>query len=267
MTGLILESGIDDNLVQSVTTVLDKKDKLSSEEFNDMLKKIGLINDQIRDLNEYFNFSLNELKEVFVNSLNDKIIIGLEEVDKLSYYLSKLEIDSICKFDITLARGQNYYTGNVFEVYDKEQRVTGSIAAGGRYDKMIGNFIGDDEEYPTVGISFGLSAIYEILKKGNFDNELDNDFYIIPMDTEIESLNIANIIRNNGYSVEIEMNNRKLKKSLDYANKQGIKYVIIVGSDEIKNNELTIKDMDNKNNITININDLKKYDFKNKLYK
>lgn len=267
MTGLILESGIDDNLVQSVTTILDKKDKLSSEEFNDMLKKIGLINDQIRDLNEYFNFSLNELKEVFVNSLNDKITIGLEEVDKLSYYLSKLEIDSICKFDITLARGQNYYTGNVFEVYDKEQRLTGSIAAGGRYDKMIGNFIGDDEEYPTVGISFGLSAIYEILKKERFDNESDNDFYIIPMDTEIESLNIANIIRNNGYSVEIEMNNRKLKKSLDYANKQGIKYVIIVGSDEIKNNELTIKDMDNKNNITININDLKKYDFKNKLYK
>ena len=267
MTGLILESGIDDNLVQSVTTILDKKDKLSIEEFNDKLKKIGLTNDQIRDLNEYFNFSLNELKEVFVNSLNDKITIGLEEVDKLSYYLSKLEIDSICKFDITLARGQNYYTGNVFEVYDKEQRVTGSIAAGGRYDKMIGNFIGDDEEYPTVGISFGLSAIYEILKKERFDNESDNDFYIIPMDTEIESLNIANIIRNNGYSVEIEMNNRKLKKSLDYANKQGIKYVIIVGSDEIKNNELTIKDMDNKNNITININDLKKYDFKNKVYK
>ena len=84
----------------------------------------------------------------------------LEEINNLYNYLSKLNICDICRFDITLARGQNYYTGNVFEVYDKEQRVKGSIGAGGRYDKMIANFIGDGEEYPTVGISFGLSSIY-----------------------------------------------------------------------------------------------------------
>jgi len=259
MTGLILESGIDENLVPSVTTILDKKDKLPLSEFKETLKEIGLSNNQINNLNKYFNLSLNELKGTFINTSNDKIVLGLEEVDKLNYYLSKLEIDDICKSDIKLARGQNYYTGNVFEVYDKKQRVTGSIAAGGRYDKMIGNFIGDDEKYPTVGISFGLSTIYEILKNEISDNESNTEFYIIPMNTEIESLKIANILRSKGYSVEIEMNNRKLKKSLDYANKQGIRYVIIIGSDEIENNQITIKNMKTGNNSAIKISELNDY--------
>lgn len=259
MTGLILESGIDENLVPSVTTILDKKDKLPFSEFKETLKEIGLSNNQINNLNKYFNLSLNELKGIFINTSNDKIVLGLEEVDKLNYYLSKLEIDDICKSDIKLARGQNYYTGNVFEVYDKKQRVTGSIAAGGRYDKMIGNFIDDDEKYPTVGISFGLSTIYEILKNEIFDNESNTEFYIIPMNTEIESLKIANILRSKGYSVEIEMNNRKLKKSLDYANKQGIRYVIIIGSDEIENNQITIKNMKTGNSSAIKISELNDY--------
>ena len=119
-----------------------------------------------------------------------QILRGLEEVNNLSEYLNKLKLNC-CKFDITLARGQNYYTGNVFEVYDKNERIKGSIAAGGRYDEMIGNFIGDGEEYPTVGISFGLSAIYELLKK-NLEKENSNtDIFIIPMETEIESLKMG----------------------------------------------------------------------------
>ena len=127
--------------------------------------------------------------------------------------LKELNLDDVCSFDITLARGQNYYTGNVFEVYDKEQRIKGSIAAGGRYDKMIGNFIGDGEEYPTVGISFGLSSIYEIVKSRFEDEKSDTLVYIIPMDTKIECIKMANMIRENGYTVEVEMVDKKLKKS------------------------------------------------------
>ncbi len=227
MTGLILESGIDEDLIQNVTTVIDKKDKVTNDEFIKMLIDLGIDNNKVNKLVELFNLKLEELTSEFKNSSNKLVNEGLEEVNNLYNYLSNLNISDICKFDITLARGQNYYTGNVFEVYDKEQRIKGSIAAGGRYDKMIGNFIGDGEEYPTVGISFGLSAIYEILKN-KFDNSVsETDIYIIPMNTESESLVIANKLRESGYAVEVEMNNRKLKKSLDYANKEGIKYVII----------------------------------------
>ena len=256
MTGLILESGINEDLIQSVTTVIDKKDKVTNDEFIQMLIDLGIDNNKVSKLVELFNLKLEELTSEFKNSSNEFINEGLEEVNNLYNYLSKLNISDICSFDITLARGQNYYTGNVFEVYDKKQRIKGSIAAGGRYDKMIGNFIGDGEEYPTVGISFGLTAIYEILKN-KFDNSVsETDIYIIPMNTESESLVIANKLRESGYAVEVEMNNRKLKKSLDYANKEGIKYVIIIGSNELETGNIIIKDMSNGNNIETRINEI-----------
>ena len=262
MNGLILQSGINEELVPSVTTIVDKKDKLSKEEFNEQLLNIGLSDKQINNLNEFFNMQLKELKDQFKDTLNENIIIGLDEVQKLSEYLKKLNIDNICSFDITLARGQNYYTGNVFEVYDKKGRVSGSIAAGGRYDKMIGNFIDDGLEYPTVGISFGLSSIYEIMKSEVLNSNSNIDVFIIPMETEIESLKIANIIRENGYNVEIEMNNKKLKKSLDYANNMGIKYVIIIGTNEIESENITIKNMIDGTSETIKISDIINYNFR-----
>lgn len=256
MTGLILESGIGEDLIQSVTTVIDKKDKVTNDEFTQMLIDLGIDNNKVNKLVELFNLKLEELTSEFKNSSNKLVNEGLEEVNNLYNYLSNLNISDICSFDITLARGQNYYTGNVFEVYDKEQRIKGSIAAGGRYDKMIGNFIGDGEEYPTVGISFGLSALYEILKN-KFDNSVsETDIYIIPMNTESESLIIANKLRESGYAVEVEMINRKLKKSLDYANKEGIKYVIIIGSNELETGNIIIKDMINGNNIETRINEI-----------
>lgn len=259
MTGLIIQSNVSEDLVPNVTTVIDKKDKLSYQEFNKMLLDIGLNNEQIELLNNYFNLDLNEL--VNIDNKNNYIDKGLEEVRNLYNILNELNLSDICKFDITLARGQNYYTGNVFEVYDKEQRIKGSIAAGGRYDKMIGNFIGDGEEYPTVGISFGLSSIYEIVKSRFEDEKSDTLVYIIPMDTRIDSIKIANEIRNNGYIVEVELNDRKLKKSMEYANKNKIKYVIIIGTNEIENKILNIKNMYTGDSKSIKIEDINEYIF------
>lgn len=255
MSGLIIESGISEDLVPEVTTIVDKKDKLKDIEFNQMLSELGLTEKVIKNLNNYFQMNLSTLNQVFKNTNNEKILKGLEEVNNLSEYLRQLELNC-CNFDITLARGQNYYTGNIFEVYDKRERIKGSIAAGGRYDEMIGNFIGDGKEYPTVGISFGLSAIYELLKKDLEKEKSNTDIFIIPMGTEIESLKLANQFRKNGYNVDIEMNKRKLKKSLDYANREKIKYVIVIGTDEISSGQLKIKNMDDGTEMLINIDAL-----------
>ena len=255
MTGLIIESRISEDLVPEVTTIVDKKDKLKDREFNQMLLELGLTEKVIKNLNNYFKMNLSTVNQVFKNTNNEQILKGLEEVNNLSEYLRQLELNC-CNFDITLARGQNYYTGNVFEVYDKGERIKGSIAAGGRYDEMIGNFIGDGKEYPTVGISFGLSAIYELLKKDLEKEKSNNDIFIIPMGTEIESLKLANQFRKNGYNVDIEMNKIKLKKSLDYANREKIKYVIVIGTDEISSGQLKIKNMDDGTEMLINIDAL-----------
>lgn len=254
MSGLIKEAGVSAELVSSVTTILDKKDKVSKTELDGMLCEIGIDNDVINKLDKYFNMSLDKLKEF--DSDNEELIKGIEEVDNLTNYLKELGLDN-CYFDISLARGQNYYTGNVFEVYDKEKRISGSIGAGGRYDKMITDYICDGNSYPTVGISFGLSSIYEIIKNRDiFNKESDTDIYIIPLDTRISSIKIANIIREQGYSVEVELENKKLKKSLDYVNKSNIRYALIIGSDELDKKEFIIKDMFNGSSKSIKYDDL-----------
>lgn len=241
MTGLILESGVNEELVPEVTTILDKKEKVTIEELNKMLKEIGLNNDEISNINNFFNMNINELTKIKTN--NSVFLEGLEEIKIFNNYLVKLGIDNKCEFSIGLARGQNYYTGMVFEVFDKSNTVTSSIGAGGRYDNIIGNFINDGNKYPAVGISFGLSSIFEILKDRDMFNETDIDILIIPLNTEIESLKLANSLRNNGFKVDIEMNNKKLKKSMEYANKEGIPYVIVLGEDEIKSGNIMVKDM------------------------
>ncbi len=259
MNGLILECGVDENLVSLVTTNIDKLEKISKDEFKNNLLNIGLKTQQIDLLLEYFSLSLCELNNKFETTKNEKIILGLDELNQLTSYLEALNINDLCIFASSLARGQNYYTGNVFEVYEKNGKITCSIGAGGRYDKMITNFIGDGNEYPTVGISFGLSSIYELLKdKEMFENESNVDIYIIPMETNLESLKLANNLRDLGYKVEIQMQNKKLKKSLDYANRENIPYVIILGEDELSKGEIVIKSMLNNNDIELSLNDLEK---------
>ena len=257
MTGLILESGVEEDLVSSITTILDKKDKLSSSEFRLALSEAGLNRKQISFINKFFSMNLDDLLECFFNTKNEYIRKGLEEVSNLNKYLKELEIDDICEVSISLARGQNYYTGNVFEVYEKNGKIKGSIGAGGRYDKIIGNFIGDGESYPTVGISFGLSSIYELLRNSNlFDNQSQTDIFIVPINTDIECLKIANEIRSFGFCVEVEMTNKKLKKSMDFANKEKIPYVIVLGEDEVKKKSFVLKNMFNGNITEVKMNEL-----------
>ena len=259
MKGLIIESGVSEELVSDTITIIDKIDKLTINELNQNFIEIGLEQKQIDLLLKYFNSNLNELNIKFSETDNKDIINGLQELNKLERYINKLNLDKYCIFTSSLARGQNYYTGNVFEVYEKNGFLSSAIGAGGRYDKMITNFINDENDYPAVGISFGLSPIYEILKnRDEFKSISPVDIYIIPLGTSIECLKLAKQLRALGIKIDVEMNNRRLKKSLDYANKEKIPYVIILGEDEIKNNIIEIKDMFNNNSFTIKIDDLEK---------
>lgn len=243
MKGLILECGIEESLVSKVITILDKLGKLTKNEITDLLLNIDINNTKIEKLLNYFTLSLSELTTLFNNTNNQTLLLGLEELNSLDEYIKALDLTKYCIFTPTLARGQDYYTGNVFEVYEKNNKLTSSIGGGGRYDKMITDFIDDGTIYPAVGISFGLSSLYELLKDKVINNNID--IYIIPMNTNIESLRLANKLRELGYKVDIEMNKRKLKKSLDYANKELIPYVIILGEDEVAQNSFKLKDMIN----------------------
>lgn len=255
MSGLIKEQNIADELVSSVITIIDKLEKISEAEIIEEFNKIGVLQQTALNLLNIFKLNINELNKLYENTNNELIKKGLEEIKELESYIVKLGIQEKTKFVATLARGQEYYTGNVFEAYSKE--LTCSIGGGGRYDNMITDFINDGNEYPAVGISFGLSAIYEILRKREqFKNKSLIDIYVIPMNTKKESLILANNLRKLGYKVDIEMNDRKLKKSFEFANRENIPYVIVLGEDEVNNNYFNLKNMITGEQEKIDINDL-----------
>lgn len=254
MRGLIKEVGVSDEQISKVITIIDKMNKITEKELRTYLIEITIENEQIDKLLMLFKMDIDKIKNMFKDSTNEELTLGIKEIDTLKGYLEKLGYSEICKVDLTLARGQDYYTGNVFEVYDKSGYLTSSIGGGGRYDKMVTEYINDGEVYPAVGISFGLTSIYEILKtRDDFKNTSDTQFYIIPMGVDMEALSLADTLRSYGYNVDVEMKGRKLKKSLDFANRENIPYVIIVGEDEVESGKVIVKDMINQNNFEIDL--------------
>lgn len=242
MSGLIIEQGISSELVSNVITIIDKLDKINENELLKEFNNLNIDNEKAINLLNIFKLNLDEINEKYQNTTNELIKKGLFELNELESYISDYKDKT--KFVATLARGQEYYTGNVFEVYSKNNELSCSLGGGGRYDNMITNFINDGNMYPAVGISFGLSTIYEILKnKEEFKNKSLIDIYIIPMNTKKESLSLANKLRTLGYKVDLEMNDRKVKKCFEFANKENIPYVIVLGEDEIKNNYFNLKNM------------------------
>ena len=255
LSGIIIEAGIPDELVTDTITVIDKFEKLTKEELEKEFLKIGVNKDQIEKLYKFLQMDAEEL--VNIKSENEILNEGIKELETLKKYVGELNLVEYVQFSPSLARGQEYYTGTVFEVYDAKGDIKSSIGGGGRYDKMITDFINDGKQYPAVGISFGLNVIYEILKeREEFTQKALTDIFIIPMGTEIECLKIAETLRKADFKVEVEMKTRKMKKSLEYANDENIPYVFILGEDELKQNLVSVKDMKNKTQTTISLENL-----------
>lgn len=251
LSGLINECGISEEVTSRVILSVDKLAKIGEDGVKEELREYNIDDNKLNQLFSYFKLDINSLKEQFLNTDNSLLKEGLDEVIELSNYIEKLGLDE-CIFTPYLARGLEIYTGVVWEVFDKKKRINSSIGAGGRYDKIITNFIDDGNSYPAIGMTFGLAPIYEILNMENDNKESLYDLLIIPMGTSVESLKFANILRNNGIKVVIEMK-KKLNKSLDWANRNKIPYVIVLGEDELSSGIVKIKDMFNSNNIEVNI--------------
>ena len=244
MRGIVEELVDNKDIISNVITIIDKIDKITKDEFISCLKEYGIKEEVSNKLLEYFKLDLKAITKVFKNTNNELIKKGLEELNNLNNLLKDLKINKNCIFTPSLARGQEYYTGNVFEVYEKNGLLTSSIGGGGRYDNMITEFIDDNETYPAVGVSFGLSSLYELLKnKDEFKKSNEIDIYVIPLNTFKESFIISEKLRSIGLNVLLELENKKLKKCLDYANKEEIDYVLIIGEDELKEEKLQLKNM------------------------
>lgn len=135
-------------------------------------------------------------------------------------------------------RGLDYYTGFVFEV-DAGKGI-GSIAGGGRYDKLIGQYTGAD--VPATGLAIGIERVIDILRPEE-KKKTNSKLYIIPINTQEQSIKIAQQLRNAGISTDIDLQNKGISKNLSYANKLNVPYVLFIGEKELKAKKVKLRDM------------------------
>ncbi len=245
LSGLITYCGIEESLVSNVILSVDKLAKIGSDGVRKELEEYQIDNQKLDKLFEYFKLDISVLEETFKDIDNDLLKEGIKEVLSLNHYITEMNLTD-CKFTPYLARGLEIYTGTVWEIFDKNQILTCALGGGGRYDNIITKFINDGKSYPAVGMSFGLVPIAEILSK-KANEELTNlyDFYIIPYDdnANVLSLKLAESLREKGIRVVIEMNHRKVKKSFEWANKNNIPYVTVIGDSELESKKINVKNM------------------------
>ena len=235
--------------------ILDKIDKIGLEKVEDELIKIGVPKNKLSILNNFLNITdIDKLTNLLCDSK-----IGAIGVQELKYIMKNIENlnlkSSELKFDITLARGLDYYTGSILEVKSQDVNI-GSIAGGGRYDDLTSVFGLDDVS--GVGISFGIDRIYLVMEDlGLFPKDIDLSTQVMFVNFgEKESLYCLSLLkelRNNNISAELYPSSVKIKKQMTYADNKGVQFVIMIGEDEMKSNTLSVKDMNSgeQNNLTL----------------
>ena len=241
---------------QHVMRLIDKLDKVGVEKLTEML---------VTDL----NLSLTQTDEVIglithrgdpfdildkYKGRSDMFDKGVEELAAIKRHISGFGVpESHFLFDLSIARGLDYYTGTVYETYLVNHAEVGSVCSGGRYDDLAEYYT--DRKLPGVGISIGLTRLFYILQEQSMlsDSVLTSpsDVLIIPMISDLShAVALATSMREAGLRVSIYGENKKFKSKLAYADKLGIPFVVFIGEDEINNNVITVKDMVSGNQTT-----------------
>ena len=243
------------NLKDSSTDVLriiDKIDKIGKESVREELLNIISNNESVDKIIEFI--SIKGTNEEIISSLEKLNInneIFNEGVNEIKQVINYLKLYSVSEdnyiIDLTIARGLDYYTGTVYETNLKDYPGLGSICSGGRYDNLTEYYT--SQHLPGIGVSIGLTRLFSQLKsEGLIHNDKISltDIMILPMDeTVLEySMMIANKLREKNIKVDICYTGKNIKSKMKYANKLDVKKVIIIGTNEINNNTLVVKDME-----------------------
>jgi histidyl-tRNA synthetase len=257
LSGMVELMGATD-LFEQIVIILDKLDKIGIEKVKEEMESKGVKKEALSILVTFLNTTnVSDLSALLEQSEIGKR--GLEELQFVINSVSDLGLQSAnLIFDITLARGLNYYTGCILEVKAKDVSI-GSIGGGGRYDDLTGNFGLDDVS--GVGISFGIDRIYLVMEElGLFPENIDVStkvmFANFGKKEAAYCLPLLKELRANGISSELYPKDAKMKKQMTYANNKGVQFVIMVGEDEMESGILSVKNMESGEQRNLNINDV-----------
>lgn len=250
LSGLAEYAGITDKLID-FTVALDKLDKIGKDGVVKELLERSISQESIDKLDFLFTQSNDALENLLL--LKEKFAgneIGLKGVEELEFVITQslnlgVDIQNLV-FDITLARGLDYYTGAIFEVKADEAQM-GSIGGGGRYDNLTEVF--GVKNVPGIGISFGLDRIYLVMEELNLfpEDATSNVEYLFANfggEETLEALKLIVQLREKGISAELYPENAKINKQFTYAEKKGIKNLVFLGEEEIKNRTVTFKNLE-----------------------
>lgn len=235
---LINDRKVFETISPEAIRVIDKLKKIGKEAVETELIKLGFSAELLSKIQ--FSNPTETIKTIFT-ALED---LGVNK----DYY----------EFSPTLARGLDYYTGMILEV-EIEEYSAGSVGGGGRYDNLVGMFAGKD--IPAVGFAFGFDRLIEALDQIDlFPKDLITTkvlMTVFSMELGPNSIEAVNKLRKAGINTELYLDaNTKLEKQLKYADQKGIPYVVIIGPDEAKSAKVTLKDLKNKSQEQLSLDQL-----------
>lgn len=236
--------------VKQILTILDKINKIGRENAKLELKNLDVSDENIEKLIKIIekrgNFSqiLSEIENISINQTFQK---GISQLKEVYQYLKAMDInEDKIELNLSIIRGQDYYTGTVFEAIIPEHKEFGTVCGGGRYDNLTSYF--SDKKFPGVGLSIGFTRLFDLLLSNNMIKELSTSnikLQIIPLgNTMTKCLSLKNYF-SNYFITEVSFDDRSFKSKMKDANKQEIPYVLIVGEDEVKSKLYSLKDMKN----------------------
>jgi histidyl-tRNA synthetase len=252
LKGLTESAGVPENLAHECFRAIDKLDKIGKKGVLKELAERGMTEKSSKFLIDAIAVSGNDQDALdqFRNLMkNSKVgLEGVKELELMAEIFDSAEVSDKILFDMSLARGLDYYTGPVFEGRYLGKPKVGSILGGGRYDHLIGRFGGTPT--PATGISLGIGRLIDVLLPREDMEELEPslDVFIAPLEESLLRVGVAlqqRLVKAK-ISAEVELMGRSLRKTFDMADSKNARYTIIVGNRDLEKGEVSIRDMKTK---------------------
>ena len=262
LESLIRVAGLPTDRYTDIFRAIDKRKKIGDEGVLEELEKIGAPKDASERLLELTS-TKGDPRETLAKTMtrigdDDQGRLACDTLSAIVDYAGSFGIAPYLVVDLGLARGLDYYTGPIFEVYAEGFEGAGSIAGGGRYDDLVETFGG--EPTPMTGVSMGIHRLVTLLEKMEVfeGKDLGPKVYVAVASDAVRSnaIAIAQDLRRAGVSTEMELLNRGLRKQLDNANRKGFRKVVIVGERELNEGCVSIRDMGTSEQRMVKIEDL-----------